>query len=175
MSLLNIGFLSEAIKEKNISPPNEVFNYVRKRLIDSMGKDGQKDGMDAILVCIDTNTKSIIYAAANNEPVLLKNGNYIKLAKDKMPVGQGELIADFTLHTIDYKTGDTLYLYTDGYADQFGGPKGKKFKYKALNDLLESIHHLSMTEQQDMLNQTIANWMGNLEQVDDICIMGIKL
>jgi serine phosphatase RsbU (regulator of sigma subunit) len=175
MSLLNIGFLNEAIKEKNISPPNEVFNYVRKRLIDSMGKDGQKDGMDAILVCIDTNTKSINYAAANNEPVLLKNGNYIKLAKDKMPVGQGELIADFTLHTIDYKTGDTLYLYTDGYADQFGGPKGKKFKYKALNDLLESIHHLSMTEQQDMLNQTITNWMGDLEQVDDICIMGIKL
>jgi serine phosphatase RsbU (regulator of sigma subunit) len=140
-----------------------------------MGKDGQKDGMDAILVCINTNTKSINYAAANNEPVLLKNGNYIKLAKDKMPVGQGELIADFTLHTIDYKTGDTLYLYTDGYADQFGGPKGKKFKYKALNDLLESIHHLSMTEQQDMLNQTITNWMGDLEQVDDICIMGIKL
>jgi serine phosphatase RsbU (regulator of sigma subunit) len=175
MSLLNIGFLSEAIKEKNISRPNEIFNYVRKRLTESIGSDGQKDGMDAILVCIDTNTKSINYAAANNEPVLLKNGNYIKLAKDKMPVGQGELIADFTLHTIDYETGDTLYLYTDGYADQFGGPKGKKFKYKALNDLLESIHHLPMQEQHHQLNQTIANWMGDLEQVDDICIVGIRL
>jgi serine phosphatase RsbU (regulator of sigma subunit) len=92
-----------------------------------------------------------------------------------MPVGQGELIADFTLHTIDYETGDTLYLYTDGYADQFGGPKGKKFKYKALNDLLESIHHLLMQEQHHQLNQTIANWMGDLEQVDDICIVGIRL
>ncbi|MBK6986254.1 MAG: serine/threonine-protein phosphatase [Bacteroidetes bacterium] len=178
MSLLNIGFLSEAIKEKNISLPNEIFNYVRKRLTESIGSDGQKDGMDAILICIEAltdNTKKITYAAANNEPILIKNNSIIKLAKDKMPVGQGELIADFTLHTIDYKTGDTLYLYTDGYADQFGGPKGKKFKYKALNDLLESIHHLLMQEQHHQLNQTIANWMGDLEQVDDICIVGIRL
>ena len=178
MSLLNIGFLSEAIKEKNISLPNEIFNYVRKRLTESIGSDGQKDGMDAILICIEAltdNTKKITYAAANNEPILIKNNSIIKLAKDKMPVGHGELIADFTLHTIDYETGDTLYLYTDGYADQFGGPKGKKFKYKALNDLLESIHHLPMQEQHHQLNQTIANWMGDLEQVDDICIVGIRL
>lgn len=175
MSLLNIGFLSEAIKEKNISLPNEIFNYIRKRLTDSIGSDGQKDGMDAILVCIDINTKSITYAAANNEPVLLKNGNCIKLAKDKMPVGQGELKEDFKLYTIDYNLGDVLYLYTDGYADQFGGPKGKKFKYKALNDYLEAIHHLSIIEQQDKLNQTITEWMGDLEQVDDICIIGIRL
>lgn len=178
MSLLNIGFLSEAIKEKNIVEPNKIFNYVRKRLTESIGSDGQKDGMDAILICIETltdETKTITYAAANNEPILIKNNSIIKLAKDKMPVGHGELIADFTLHTIDCSVGDVLYLYTDGYADQFGGPKGKKFKYKALNDLLQSIHHLPMQQQQQKLNQTIDNWMGDLEQVDDICIIGIKI
>ncbi len=177
MSLLNIGFLSEAIKEKNISKPNEIFNYVRKRLTDSIGGDGQKDGMDAVLICIEisNDTKKITYAAANNEPILIKNSSIIKLAKDKMPVGQGEIKEDFKLFTIDYKVGDFLYLYTDGYADQFGGLKGKKFKYKALNDLLESIHHLPMQQQYDILHQTINDWMGDLEQVDDICIMGIKL
>ena len=178
MSLLNIGFLSEAIKEKNISQPNEIFNYVRKRLTESIGSDGQKDGMDAILICIETltdRTKKITYAAANNEPILIKDNTIIKLAKDKMPVGYGELIADFELHTIDCKVGDMLYLYTDGYADQFGGPKGKKFKYKALNDLLQSINRLQMQEQHHKLNGTIENWMNDLEQVDDICIVGIKL
>ena len=179
MSLLNIGFLSEAIKEKNISKPNEIFNYVRKRLTESIGNDGQKDGMDAILICIDKfnqeDLRTITYASANNEPILVRNNTYIKLPKDKMPVGHGELIDDFKLHTIDYQAGDILYLYTDGYADQFGGPKGKKFKYKALNDYLVYIHNLSMEEQHDKLNQTINEWMGNLEQVDDICVMAIKL
>lgn len=178
MSLLNIGFLSEAIKEKNISQPNEIFNYVRKRLVESIGSDGQKDGMDAILICIETSadqTKKITYAAANNEPILIKENSIIKLAKDKMPVGHGELITDFALHGIEYKVGDMLYLYTDGYADQFGGSKGKKFKYKALNDLLQSIYYLPMQEQHHILNKTIENWMNNLEQVDDICVVGIKL
>jgi len=178
MSLLNIGFLSEAIKEKNIVAPNEIFNYVRKRLTDSIGNEGQKDGMDAILLCIETladGRKMINYAAANNDPILIKDNSIVKLPKDKMPVGYGELASDFKLHSLDFKEGDMLYLYTDGYADQFGGPKGKKFKYKALNDLLLSIHQLPMQEQHLKLNQTIENWMGDLEQVDDICVVGIKL
>ncbi|MES2761208.1 MAG: SpoIIE family protein phosphatase [Bacteroidota bacterium] len=174
MSLLNIGFLSEAIKEKDIAKPNEVFNYVRKRLIESMGNEGQKDGMDAVLICIDKKERSISYSAANNEPILLRNNELVKMPKDKMPVGHGEIIKDFNLYTINYKEGDLLYLYTDGFADQFGGPKGKKFKYKALNELLVSIHRLTLVEQHNQLNTKIADWMGSLEQVDDICIMGIK-
>jgi len=176
MSLLNIGFLSEAIKEKNLTAPHEVFNYVRKRLIGSLGTDGQKDGMDAILICIDTSSiiKTITYSAANNEPVLIKNSTIVKLEKDKMPVGKGEIDEDFKLFTIECHKDDVLYLYTDGYADQFGGPKGKKFKYKALNDLLKSIYHLPMQQQHDILHQTITDWMSDLEQVDDICVFGMK-
>jgi len=92
-----------------------------------------------------------------------------------MPVGIGERKQDFTLHTLDYKKGDTLYLYTDGYADQFGGPKGKKFKYKPLNEMLIANSSKSLQEQSKELQQTFSSWKGNLEQVDDVLIIGIKL
>jgi serine phosphatase RsbU (regulator of sigma subunit) len=174
MSLLNIGFLSEAIKEKNIEKPNEVFNYVRTRLIDSISNDGQQDGMDGILLCIDKTLNQISYTAANNEPVLLSENNLIELPKDKMPVGKGEKTESFTLYTVNANKGDTLYLYTDGYADQFGGPKGKKYKYKQLNEQLLSIHNKSMNQQKNELDSVIEQWKGNLEQVDDILVIGIK-
>ncbi len=175
MSLLNIGFLSEAIKEKNIVNPSEILNYVRKRLIESIGNDGQQDGMDAILVCFDKTLNTITYSAANNEPILISNNEIIELAKDKMPVGKGEKTDSFTTHTIVANKGDMLYLYTDGYADQFGGPKGKKLKYKTLNELLLKNIAKPMNEQAEILNIEFENWRGNLEQVDDVCIVGIKL
>lgn len=175
MSLLNMGFLSEAIKEKGIEKPHEVFNYVRERLMSTISDSGQKDGMDGILVCVDPKNKIIEYAAANNEPILIRDNQLIELAKDKMPVGKGERMESFTLHTLELKQGDVLYLYTDGYADQFGGVKGKKFKYKQLNDLLLSISQKPLTEQKHQLENTFINWKGNLEQVDDVLIIGLKL
>ncbi len=174
MSLLNIGFLSEAIKEKNIIQPNEVLNYVRTRLIESIGNDGQQDGMDAILICIDTQSKNITYAAANNEPVLIRENEIILLPKDKMPVGKGEKTESFKLQSVILQEGDALYLFTDGFADQFGGPKGKKFKYKQLHDLLVTNSSLSAHIQSEILVKEFNNWRGDLEQVDDVCIVGIK-
>jgi serine phosphatase RsbU (regulator of sigma subunit) len=175
MSLLNIGFLSEAINEKNIVKPNEILNYVRKRLIESIGVDGQNDGMDAILVCIDKIENSISYAAANNDPILISYNKLIELPKDKMPVGKGEKADSFTLHTIEYKKGDALYLYTDGFADQFGGPKGKKYKYKQLNELLVKNYNLPISKQMEILDKNFSDWKGDLEQVDDVCVIGIRL
>jgi serine phosphatase RsbU (regulator of sigma subunit) len=181
MSLLNIGFLSEAIREKEISEPNEIFNYVRKRLIESIGKDEQQDGMDGILLCIDNdnlnslNMRRITYVSANTTPLLIRDKQIIGLPKDKIPVGKGENNLNFTSYNIDYKLGDILYLYTDGYADQFGGPKGKKLKYKQLNELLISNSSLHVTQQLVLLEQHFVNWRGVLEQVDDVCIIGIKL
>ncbi len=179
MSLLNIGFLSEAIKEKEITEPNKIFNYVRQRLIESIGKEEQQDGMDGILICFDKQLSTISYAAANNAPILITKNNltseFIELPKDKMPVGKGEKTNEFNLHTISVQKDDMLYLYTDGYADQFGGEKGKKFKYKQLNELLISCSSLNIQEQSAVLNQKFVNWKGNLEQVDDVCIIGIKI
>lgn len=175
MSLLNIGFLGEAIKEKAIVEPHEVLNYVRDRLIESISKEEQQDGMDGILLCIDKLNGKITYAAANNSPVIIQDNQISELPKDKMPVGKGERMDSFKSHTINFQKGDTLYLYTDGFADQFGGPKGKKFKYKPLNDLLLNVKHLSLSEQQKVLVKTFTEWKGDLEQVDDVLIIGIRM
>jgi serine phosphatase RsbU (regulator of sigma subunit) len=175
MSLLNIGFLSEAINEKDIEKPNEVFNYVRMRLIDSLGKEEHKDGFDGILICIDLVSKNITYTAANNKPILISNQQIIELKSDRMPVGKGEKKENFNLYSLNYSPGDYLYLYTDGYADQFGGLKGKKFKYKPLNELLLLNHLKPDREQKNILVNKFNEWRNNLEQVDDILIIGIKL
>ena len=175
MSLLNIGYLNEAIKEKGIEKPNEVLNFVRQRLIDNISKEGQKDGFDGILLCIDQQTKKLSYAAANNAPLLVKKGGYEELVADRMPVGMGERKEDFKLYEINYEKGDLLYLYTDGYADQFGGPKGKKYKYRPLNEMLQKMSADKMERQCTALANEFENWRGDLEQVDDVLVIGIRL
>ncbi len=174
MSLLNMGFLSEAIKEKNIVKPNEVFDYVRARLISSIGNDGQKDGMDGVLLCYDKANARLEYAAANNAPVMVFNDELRELNKDRTPVGQGEQNKPFQLQTIALEPGSALYVYTDGYADQFGGPKGKKFKYRSLNNLLLANYNLPVNDQLNILETELDNWKGELEQVDDVCVIGLK-
>lgn len=175
MSLLNIGFLSEAIKEKDILETDKILNYVRSRLINTISKEGQQDGFDGILLRIDKCTKTLSYSAAHNAPLLVSAGEAVELPSDKMPVGKGERTESFKCHTINYNPGDMLYLYTDGYADQFGGPKGKKFKYKQLNDLLVSISGKPTSAQSDILSNTLSQWKGSLEQIDDILVVGIRL
>ncbi len=175
MSLLNMGFLNEAIKEKNIEKPNEILDYVRDRLVNSISAEGQKDGMDCILLCYDKKKNTYEYAAANNEPILIRNGAIIELAKDKMPVGKGESADKFTLHHLDLQKGDGLYMYTDGFADQFGGPKGKKFMYKRLNELLLSLNDKPIKDHKPVLEETFKTWKGGLEQVDDVLVAGIKI
>lgn len=175
MSLLNISFLNEAITERHIEQPHEILNYVRQRLTDSISKEGQKDGFDGTLLCIDKSNNTITYSAANNAPIIVNNGNYKELPKDRMPVGVGEKKENFTLHKIEIIGGDILYLYTDGYADQFGGEKGKKFKYKNLNELIANNSSLLLQEQSKILSETFSSWKGSLEQVDDVLVVCIKL
>lgn len=178
MSLMNIGFLSEAINEKNILEPGEVFNYVRGRLINSISKEGQKDGFDGILLRLEienSNIKSVCYAAANNAPIQIKNNEIIELPKDKMPVGKGEREESFSTHHVSIGKNESIYLYTDGYADQFGGPKGKKFKYKPLNEMLLANTSLELEKQKQELESCFNNWKANLEQVDDVLIVGIQV
>lgn len=175
MSLLNIGFLSEAINEKNITEPHLIFNYARERLINSISKEEQKDGFDGVLLCIDQQSRKISYAGANNAPLLVTASGLVNLQYDKMPVGKGESEKSFTLHYLPSTTPYTLYMFTDGYADQFGGPKGKKFKNKQLEDLLLSVNTLPMQEQKTEIEKTFLNWKGELEQIDDVLVIGIKI
>lgn len=175
MSLLNIGFFSEAINEKGIYAPNEVLEYVRTRLVETISKEGQKDGFDGILVCFDKDTNTITYSAANNTPILIENSILQVLPKDRMPVGIGEKNTPFQLFTIQAVKGSILYLFTDGYADQFGGEKGKKFMFKRLESILFENHSLPLDEQQQILEQHFEDWRGQLEQVDDVCVFGLRV
>jgi serine phosphatase RsbU (regulator of sigma subunit) len=179
MSLLNISFLNEITTEKKIVQPNKVLDQVRESIIVTLNTEGNeesKDGMDCTLCCFDFKNKKLEYAAANNSFYVIKNGKLILQPADKMPVGKSprDSVA-FTHHSIDLQSGDIIYTLTDGYPDQFGGPKGKKFKYKVLEELFLANHHLPLSKQGEILNQTIEFWKGTLEQVDDILIIGIRI
>ena len=135
MSMLNISYLNESIIEKGIQKPNLVLNHIREEIINSLNPEGSeeesKDGMDCILACFDFTNYILEYAAANNSFYIIRDKEIINCVADKMPVGKSPRDKEpFTLHTIPLKKGDIVYMLTDGLPDQFGGPKGKKFKYK---------------------------------------------
>lgn len=175
MSLLNISFLNEAINDKDIREPHQILNHVRSKLIASISQDGARDGMDGILLCFDRNNGSLTYAASQNCPMRIRNGELTEFPADKMPIGNGDNLDSFSLRTIEVEQGDLLFLYTDGYADQFGGPKGKKFKYRQLEELLVANAGRSMEEQHQQLDTVFEDWRGELEQVDDVAVMGIRI
>jgi serine phosphatase RsbU (regulator of sigma subunit) len=180
MSLLGISFLNEAVTEKAIYQPDAILEHVRTRIISSLSSENaaseSKDGMDAVVCQIDPSSKKISFACANNPLWVIRNGSLIEFRPDKMPVGKhhGEH-APFTLQETELDKNDMVYLLSDGYADQFGGEHGKKFKYKALQKLLLDIHHLPMKEQQEVLDRNFESWRGNLEQVDDVLLIGFKI
>jgi serine phosphatase RsbU (regulator of sigma subunit) len=179
MSLLNISILNEAIIEKEISRPDQILNEARKEIIRSLnpeGGDESKDGMDCILCALDLKNGKMQYACANNSFFLVRNNEMIISETDKMPVGLShDNQRSFRIHELELKKGDTLYLITDGYADQFGGEKGKKYKYKPLQELLLKIHTEDSEKQKEILNKDFEEWKGHLEQVDDVCLIGIKI
>ncbi len=174
MSILNMAFLNEAINQYKLIKPNEIFNHVRSRLIKNLSKYGGQDGMDGILFSIEIANNKICYAAANNAPIIIRNGEIIELPCDKMPVGIGLKEDPFNIYNIEITTGDMLIAYTDGFADQFGGPKGKKLMYKPLKQQLLNFSVFTVNEQKQKLNLYFENWRGNNDQVDDVCILGIK-
>jgi len=179
MSILNISSLEKAVSE-GITQPAEILNKTRLTIIDRLKKDGSmeggKDGMDASLLCFDREKKMLRYAAANNPVLVVRAGKLIELPADKMPVGKFErddlsfMQRDFELHK-----GDVVYTLTDGLSDQFGGPRGKKFMYKHLKELLVSMAHESMPVQKQKLEAAFDTWKGSLEQVDDVTLVGIKI
>jgi len=171
MSLLNISFLNEAIKEKNIAQPNKVLDFVRERLIHNM--EGGRDGMDATLIRFEKGR--ITYASANNRPLLIRSDKSNVLEADKMPVGAGATSTPFQLFEIHGQAGDLIVCFTDGFADQFGGPKGKKFKRDNLHRLLSENYKLEMSPILEKLQSVFEKWKGELEQVDDICVIGIRI
>ncbi len=180
MSMMAISKLNESIIEKNLALPNEILENVRKGIITSLNPEGSEtesqDGMDCVLCAFDFKNSELKFAAANNPLWHVRDGQLTEYPPDKMPVGKSPKEKDpFTLQEIKLKKGDIVYIFTDGFADQFGGPKGKKFKYKQLQELVLSNINKPMEEQKEILDAEFEKWRGNLEQVDDICVIGIKV
>ncbi len=179
MSILNIACLDKTITE-GITSPDLILNETRSLIIDHLKNDGSadggKDGMDASLLSFDFKNSMLNFASANNPVWIIRKGKLIEIKGDRFPVGKHDMDnTEFTLHTIDMEKGDIIYTLTDGFADQFGGPNGKKFKHKLLQELLLSIKQDSMEVQKQKLLEAFDNWKGNVEQIDDVCIIGIKV
>ncbi len=184
MSILGISFLNEIVKRDSLHV-NVILNRMRDQVIKVLKQDvnglENKDGMDMALCVIDWEHARVEYAGANIPLMILRsNSEYqdelIEISADHMPIGIYETTAKpFTKHVIPIMPGDSLYMFSDGYCDQFGGDGLKKFKKKNLKKLLLKIHTLNMTEQKSILEQTIDDWRGDLPQVDDILMLGIKI
>ena len=180
MSMVGISRLNESIIEKNLIHPNDILDNMRKGIIASLNPEGSeeesKDGMDCVLCAYDFKNMTMEFAAANNPLWLVRDKQIIEYKADKMPVGKyHDETKPFTLQKVDLLKGDIIYTFTDGFADQFGGAKGKKFKYKQLGEFLLSNVDLPMEVQKQKLYDAFESWRGQLEQVDDVCIIGVRI
>jgi serine phosphatase RsbU (regulator of sigma subunit) len=181
MSIVGYNLLNQALNVYGLSKPalilNDLNKNISKMLHQSEEDSSVKDGMDICLISIDKQKKMLEYAAAYNPLWIIRNNELIELKADKYPVGSfvGEDVKHFTNNEFELKAGDMLYMFTDGYADQFGGEAGKKFKYKQLQKLLLDNANKDVNEQSKVFDETFESWKGRLEQVDDILLIGIKI
>jgi serine phosphatase RsbU (regulator of sigma subunit) len=180
MSIVGQNLLNQAVNEHGLTKPNLVLNALNKGVSRTLGKneDSQiKDGMDIALCALDKKRMILEFAGAYNPLWLLRNNEIIEIKGNKFPIGSfiDNSIQNFTNNEIQLQSGDILYIFTDGYADQFGGEKGKKFKYKNIKKILLENRNETMDRQKEILDKTLEKWKGDLEQLDDILFMGVKI
>jgi serine phosphatase RsbU (regulator of sigma subunit) len=178
MSMLGVSLLNEIIRNRNILEPHKVLNNLRSMVIDSLGQ-GQvgtevKDGMDMTVTVIDFDNDKLYFAGANNPLYHIRNGELTQYRADKMPVAIHEVMDQFNLVTVDLEKGDTFYTFSDGYVDQFGGPKQKKFLSKNFRTLLLEIQDMDMIDQGKRLDEVFEEYRADVEQVDDVVVIGVR-
>ncbi len=181
MSVVGFNLLTQAVNEMGLVVPSEILKHldygVTKTLRQSEDGKGVKDGMDLSLCSLNLKTNELQYAGAYNSLYYVTDGVLHEVKSDKFPIGvniDGK-VDNYTNHTFQLKKGDCVYLFSDGYADQFGGPKGKKYKYNQLKELLQKNYLLPVEEQKEALAKSFDSWKGQLEQVDDVVIIGVRI
>ncbi len=179
MSIIGHNGLNQAVNEHRLLKPSIILNYLNLSVNETLHKANEgisvRDGMDMALCVFNTKTLQLEYAGAHNPLFVVSKGELTELKADRMAIGQyTEEQKSFTNHTVQLQQGDTFYLFSDGIVDQFGGEKGKKFKKAQLRDLLQTLGHLPMEEQKSRILDYYKQWMGDLEQIDDMCIIGVK-
>jgi len=169
--------LNRTVREFNLDEPAAILNKVRDIVIETFNKSGEdvKDGMDIALISFDKKTNILQFSGANNSLFLISDGALQVLAANKQPIGKYAVTENFTNHVVQLKKGDTFYIFTDGYVDQFGGEKGKKLKFQGLVNILMEIKSESMSYQHKYMDEFFMEWKGNLEQVDDVCVIGVRV
>ena len=179
MSMLGISFLNEIVGEMEKPVANEILGQLRAQVIKSLhqtGKEGEaKDGMDIALCVLNNKTNELEFAGAYNALYHIREGELTEIKADRMPIAiHRNEDPPFTNQKLRVEKGDTIYLFSDGYADQFGGPNGKKFMYKQFKSLLLSVQDLSMEKQKEIMAEEFDMWKGESDQIDDVILMGIR-
>jgi len=181
MSIIGFDLLKNITREQNVEDPAEILNLLNLGVADTFSKQSTdyeiKDGMDVSLLVIDRVNKQLQFAGAFNPLYLIRNKELIEIKGNRFAIGkiEGNENKRFDVHTLEYENNDMLYLFSDGYADQIGGPFQKKFKFRRFQHLLLSVHNLPLAKQKEFLNETFETWKGQMEQVDDILIIGIRM
>lgn len=181
MSVVCHNALNRSVKEFGLRDPGLILDKTRELIVDELSKEEEdidiSDGMDISLCTWNKGSNAINWAGANNPLWIWKkaSSDMLEIKPNKQPIGKHFDMKPFTTHAVELQKGDRIYLITDGYADQFGGPESKKFKAKNLKNLLVQISHEKINRQIDILRATFFNWKGDLEQIDDVCIMGIEI
>ena len=181
MSMLGNTLLNQTISNPDIVNAADVLNYLNAKLPENLKSTGQeqhiRDGMDMALCIFDFKNMKMQFAGANNPCWIIRDNQLIELKGDKQPISASNDLEkrDFTNNTFDLRKNDCIYLLTDGFADQFGGPREKKFSYKRLKEELLTSYGKPCTEQKEILTTAFETWRGSYEQIDDVCIIGIKV
>ncbi len=181
MSIIGFDLLRNITREQNIEDPADILNHLNLGVADTFSKQSSdyelKDGMDVALLVIDRVNKQLQYSGAFNPLYIVRNKEVIEIKGNRFSIGkmEGNENRKFDTHCLDYMENDMVYLFSDGFADQLGGPFGKKFKLRRFQHLLLSVHSLPLMKQKNFLDETFESWKGQLEQVDDILIIGIQL
>lgn len=179
VSVVCSNALTKALLEDGIRETGKLLDRTREIVIERLARSGEevKDGMDISLCALNTKTNELEWSGANNPLWILRKdaSEMEELKADKQPIGLFERATPFTTHHLSVEAGDTIYIFTDGYQDQFGGEKGKKFKPSAVKQLLVENASKSLLDQREVLHSTIVEWMIEVEQVDDICIIGVRI
>lgn len=177
VSIVGNNGLLRAVNEFKLTEPKEILDKLREIVVGAFRSEGQldvKDGMDIALCSIDYETGILKYAGANNECVIIRNGEVIELKPDKQPIGQFVEAKPFNQKEFQLEDNDCIYLYTDGYVDQFGGDKAKKFKSRPFKSMLLQLSHLPMHQQFDSVQHAFDSWKNDLDQVDDVCVFAVR-
>jgi serine phosphatase RsbU (regulator of sigma subunit) len=177
LSVMGLNGLNRALNELHLTEPKDLLTQLTKDLKDAFehNESTVRDGMDIALCALDTETLMLTYCGANNPLWIIRGEEVIQLRPNKRPVGFYEIEVAFGQETVQLEKGDIIYLHSDGYQDQYGGPENKKFMTKRYRDLLLTISKQPMQRQREMLLKEHRNWKGDHDQTDDICVMAVRV